>query len=550
MKKCIAIAFILLMSSISQAQFLKNMMNASTGGAISSDTKGRLTLRGPIAPNDLSYGKAKTYSLTANFADDLAKSVFSRKGVFSKESYLRSMYIFGLKKVEKDEDFKIIYNLTRFEWVNNEDYIETTFQKAPAYYIGMEANLEIQDKTGKIIYKRYHAPKVNMFVTDVGVLYEDLVNRIIISNYNSLFEEFESYYLYGPSLNGLRYFEAKKKKKSKSEMNVEEFNQSVAAFTTLIDVDRENWGSLFDESQKYWKSLMEYKDEKDDDLQKDIRFNASYNLASSYLLLGNLEEAKKYLPAIKENENGFLGVRVEYSAIKEQIEGVERYKSSTDRASSIEAIAAQPELADYKKTGTAFRFAELEGEAKEKNETSFIGKIRLISDFPEVVDYRTQKTGSTFGALLDQMGNDNSSVRVFVEGEKKPKKTSLKKLDFIRDKSGKTYIMGKTGKGFSGVTSKNMVSTKRFALFEEVKASKNLILYHEFFPQDDYTIKRPDKDEFYSPPLYFGRKKSLREFFADCPAMLEKIDKGEYNFENKKTYTNMYDDYMAACGIK
>jgi hypothetical protein len=46
-------------------------------------------------------------------------------------------------------------------------------KKSPAYYLGMESNLEIMDKTGKVIYKRY--AKVNMYVTDPTYSYEALV---------------------------------------------------------------------------------------------------------------------------------------------------------------------------------------------------------------------------------------------------------------------------------------------------------------------------------------------------------------------------------------
>jgi hypothetical protein len=36
----------------------------------------------------------------------------------------------------------------------------------------MESNLEIMDKKGKVIYKRYTSPKVNMYVTDPTYSYE------------------------------------------------------------------------------------------------------------------------------------------------------------------------------------------------------------------------------------------------------------------------------------------------------------------------------------------------------------------------------------------
>jgi hypothetical protein len=62
----------------------------------------------------------------------------------------------------------------------------------------MESNLEIMDKTGKVIYKRYTHIKVNMYVTDPTYSYEALVIKILTNNFYSMLEEFEGFYLYGP----------------------------------------------------------------------------------------------------------------------------------------------------------------------------------------------------------------------------------------------------------------------------------------------------------------------------------------------------------------
>ena len=72
-------------------------------------------------------------------------------------------------------------------------------------------------------------------------------------------------------------------------------------------------------------------------------------------------------------------------------------------------------------------------------------------------------------------------------------------------------------------------------------------LYHEFFPQDDYVLKKQIEDDFFSPPTFLGRRKALREYFSDCPKMIENIDKGSYDFENKETYIKMFDDYSKLC---
>jgi hypothetical protein len=65
------------------------------------------------------------------------------------------------------------------------------------------------DKTGKVIYKRYTSPKVNMYVTDPTYSYE--AYKILTNNFYSMLEEFEGFYLYGPEVSGLRYFDIEKK---------------------------------------------------------------------------------------------------------------------------------------------------------------------------------------------------------------------------------------------------------------------------------------------------------------------------------------------------
>ncbi len=542
MKKITLIASILLLNVVFvKAQFLK------LGAAAAEAEQRRMTLRGPVQPIDASYGNYKTFSLKLNITPTFESSVQSKKIPYSLNDLAQPLNIFGLKKVDNG-DFKIVYDLKRYELVED-DYVEKDYQNAPAYYVGLESKLEIQDKDGKVVYARYSTPKVKMFVTDPGYGYERLAYGIVRADFRNLIDEFETYYLNSPNVN-LEYFDVKKKKKSKSTFNAEEFNQSTQVFAALMDVDRANWGGLFGEAEKYWKTLTEYTDD-DEDVQKDVRFAANYNLGCSAILMGKIAELDAVLPKVKENERGFLGVRLNYDGLVRTKKEIAEAKTVAEQVAKIEAIEAEPIIADYRKGKNAFHYAEIEGgEAVDQDNKSIVGNVRIMSDFPEMVDLRTTKTRSGLGQLMDQMGSDKSSVRIYVEGEKKPKKANLKKLVYIKDKAGKTYITGKTGSAASLITSdKNIVNTKRYALFDEVKTTKKLALFQEFFPQDSYVLKRPTEEDFFSPPHFLGRRKALREYFADCPAMLPKIDKGEYDFDNKATYLKMYEDYVAAeCG--
>jgi hypothetical protein len=509
----------------------------------------RLNLRGPVPPIDTQYGKYKSYEMIVELSPGLEASMNLRKIPYSAEKYYEAFSISGLKK-QKEGDFKVKYSLTRFELVNDEDYVENYYQKAPAYYIGLESNLEISDKSGKVIYKRYTTPKVCMFVINPNETYNNLTYKILTENFYKMLEEFEGFYLYGPQISQLDYYDIEKKKKSKSAFNAEEFNQSVQVLPTLEDVDRENWGGLFGDAQKYWLEYVNFQDKEDEDLAKKVRFSANYNLAATYILLGQVDEAAKYLPGVKENEKSFLGMRTDFPYMTGLLKEIENYKKLTEKAFTIEAIPAEPVLATYKKSATAFRYAEFDGEVLDTDSKVFKGKVRIISDFPELVDLRTQETVSGFRSMMDGIGSEKSSVRIYIEGQKKPEKTNLKKVINIKDNEGRMYIVGKAGRGIPlvGAYDKSSVSTKRYSLFEEVKKGAKVSLYHEFFPQDDYSLKKPAQDEFFSPPIFLGRRKALKEYFSDCPQMIESIDKGTYDHENKETYIKMYDDYTKFCG--
>jgi hypothetical protein len=279
---------------------------------------------------------------------------------------------------------------------------------------------------------------------------------------------------------------------------------------------------LFGEAQKYWKEFVAFQDKEDEDLAKKVRFSANYNLVATYILLGQVDEANKYMPAVKENEKSFLGMRTDFPYLTGVIEDIEKYKKLTEKAFTIEAIPQEPVLAAYKKSPTAFRYAEFEGEVLDTDSKIFKGKVRIISDFPELVDLRTEQTVSGFRSMMDGIGSEKSSVRIYIEGQKKPEKTNLKKVVNIKDNEGRMYIVGKAGRGVPLVSLGDKVenNTKRYSLFEEVKKGAKISLYHEFFPQDDYSLKKPTQDEFFSPPVFLGRRKALKEYFADCPKMI------------------------------
>jgi hypothetical protein len=81
-------------------------------------------------------------------------------------------------------------------------------------------------------------------------------------------------------------------------------------------------------------------------------------------------------------------------------------------------------------------------------------------------------------------------------------------------------------------------------LFEEIKRRKISL---SSFPSRCLCFEKQIQDEFFSPAVLIGRKKELRVFFQ-IVQMIENINNGLYNFENKETYIKMFEDYTALCG--
>jgi hypothetical protein len=182
----------------------------------------------------------------------------------------------------------------------------------------------------------------------------------------------------------------------------------------------------------------------------------------------------------------------------------------------------------------------LEGELMDNKNERFKGKIKIMNDNPPVEDYRLQESqGSIVGGLLSAMKTENSSVYIEVEGVKKPIRRKIDDILHIKTTDGKTYVTGVVGNALD--------ANSRYSLLEEVKSSKKLSLYNEFFPQDVYVLKKPTDDKFYELPI-ISIKKSLKKYFESCPKMHSKIDAGDFNSDTKENYLRIFDTFSELCG--
>lgn len=487
-------------------------------------------LRGPVAPVDANYANYKSYSLKINAPKNMEDAIRDNGGSYSPSTMAENLGISGLKNI-LDGDFRIEYNITRFEYLD-----ARTIQRTPAYVLGLEANVKVKDKDNKLIYQRFMSPKVNTYMVDAGVKMTTALNNALFKYYFELMTDFNSYFLHGPAIKG-RYIELTKLPKT-TDLN--DFNPSAQVFPAVFGVSREEWPQLFGEAQKYWLTLIKYNGVKDEDAVKDVRMAAYYNLAFSNLLLGNMAEADKYLQGVKENDRKFLGMAQNYDNLLETIRLSKEYASSAKELAQISPLAPEPQLPEYKKSSDVFKFVLLEGEVMDKKNEKIVGKIKIMNDNPPVIDYRQQESqGSLVGGLLSSLKVDNSSVYIEVEGAKKPVKRKIDDILFIKTKDGKMYIVGEIGNVLD--------NSNRYSLLEEVKTHKRLTLYKEFFPQDAYALKRPTEEKFFELPI-FGIKKALKGYLPECTKMHPMIDAGDFNSANAQNYIRIFETYTSLCG--
>lgn len=484
-------------------------------------------MRGPVAPVDLNYANYKSYSLKLNVPTNFEAIVKNSGGTFSPSSWAQDMVIYGLKN-EIDGDFKITYNVSKYEFLDSK-----SIARSPAFVMGIEANVEVKDKDGKVIYQRYQAPKVNTFIVDSDIRPYAVMYSVLYTTYQELINDFTLYYLYGPVLKA-QYVDLKLPKKT----DLTDFNLSTQVFPSITGVSRDQWPNLFGEAQKYWETLLKYQ-VKDDDDTKDVRMAAAYNLAFSHLLLGNMPQADKYATIVKENDRKFLGMASNHNLLMDNIKTVKEYTTESKEAKNISPIAEIPALPEYKKSADVFKFVLIEGELLDNKGEKFVGKIKLMNDNPPVKDYRKNDSGGlTIGGVFSAFKTDNSTVYIEVPGVKKPVKRKIDDIAHIKTKDGKTYKVGVVGDVLQ--------DSDRYALMEEVKVHPRLSVYNEVFPQSDWALKKPKDEKFYQIPALTA-KKSLKSYFADCPAMQKRIDTGEFNSVTDKGYITIFDAYLSSC---
>ena len=490
--------------------------------------------RGPLEPVNQEYKNAKTYTIKVNVPDNFNATMSKNKVALNVSSMQEYLPIWGLKSTI-DGDLRVNYNITQFEYLG-----DRVIQKAPAWLVGIEANLEVFDAKGKLIFKRYQIPKSNTYIANPESNFGGIVNRVLYSTFESLFKDFEYYYLYQPAWSGY-YFEFDKLNKLSKKDDpapLLELNQSTQVFPSINMVNRDQWPTLFGEAQKYWEELIKYDKNRDDDINKQFRLISNASLATSYMLLGNTDKAQTYMEGIKENDEKFLGMRQNYSNFNDALNKINETRAEANIIVDFVPIEPEPILPTFLRSRDAFKAVIIEGEAINKDNEKFVGKIQIVNDNPPRIDLRTVKTGNGFGAMFSALKTDNNTVLIETEAGSKPKKMKLDDIQSIKTNDGKNYLVKSVGTTIG--------EDKRYAIIEEIKSSPTLTLSKEIFPFSALFLKRPTDEDFYSLPL-IGIKKSLAKYFESCPAMQEGIKAGKYNSKNASNYIQIYQDYLSLC---
>jgi hypothetical protein len=515
MKHLIFIALLLSLSPFAEAQ---------------KKSEKKISLRGPVTPLYTDYSNYKSHSIKVNVPAEFDAEMKKHKVPFSPSVFAEGLSIMGLKN-EIDGDFRIQYNITRFQIIEYK-----TIEKSPAVVVGLEANLKVTDKDNNLIFSRYLTPRSNTFLFQTGTPYEKAVLNILERQYWSWISDFSNYFLYNPVYRDLQYFELTKLPKNS---NLADLNLSAQVFPNVFNVQRSEWGGLFEEAQKYWVTLLKFKDPKDEDITKEVRFVAAFNLSTSYLLLGNKEKAIAYQAIVKENDKKFLGSYYYYDEITKRIDHIKEFQTAQNETGKNNPVQDEPVLSDFQKTKEAFEFLVLQGEVLDKKNEKFKGSIKITNENPPVVDFRTGESGSiTLGSVLSLMKTDNNSAYITVPNSKKPVKRKLDDIISIKTDDGKTYIIGSVGSALE--------ANARYSLLEEVKTHKNISVFKEFFPQDSYTLKKASEKSFFEISG-LAPKKSLIKFFESCPAMQKSIEKGGYNDGSKENYIKLFEEYTKLC---
>lgn len=477
----------------------------------------------------------------------LQNDLFERTHFYTikKTSEISSNAVFNNTNVKKetnnslDGDIKVFYNIKTFEIVGKKEVL-----KAPAYVIGLETNLEIQDKEGNIVFKRNTPTTVLTYLVDPTTSLESLVNKIIYKDFDSNFDEFSFANFKQPlhSFHAIGFSLPKKLKNLEIEQSfIETFNQSVAVFDAIDKVDIDKYDALFAKARPFWEKNIEFNGSKDKKANIEVRYAANLNLATSYILVDDLEKASTYFPAIDENKVSSFFVIHRKENLEDWIESIKATKELAERKKGKFKALIEPEAnllynqAENTVEKLAFNGRVINGKGEE-----FTGFVEIFNDNPPLIDWRATDTGSSVGNLMKMLKVEKNTVNITIEGEKKPKKMKMNDLAFAILEDGTSYSVDKVGSKID--------NTDRYGMLKEVEKGTKFSLYKEEYPFNGIVlIKKNTEEDFFEIPSVFGRKKSLLKYFDTCPQIHEAIKQDKYLESNNQTYLALFEDANTLC---
>lgn len=494
--------------------------------------------RGPIPPLKsigLSYS---SYKLNPKIAGGVFNALKSKNINLKESDIVTNLSIKGLRKVNENADYTINYTVSRFK-LNLSDRIPKTHLKAPSYHIGFESSLEIFDKNSSLIYSRYNPVHSNTYLIDSEVTFDKLIKWILFRDFDDLTKDFKSDFLYQPEITSIPSVNVRKKKKSTSTFNVEEFDAMVQKLNDVLLGDKTKYGELLPAQIEYWTKLSNYIDESDEKVQKDVVSGALTQLALISLFKNDLKNVNEAIPQIKNIEPRIFFEAAYTPFFIRTLEEFEKEKIK-EKQESI-SINTKPSTPKYLETDQGFTEFKTLGTIVYKDK-SYTGVITIDNPMPDIIDWRTkQSTGLAAALLSDPVPSrievySPEATKIIFNGE-------LKNLSQLTDSSGNVFFVTKLGGVMEGSLG---VSNNHFGLVSEIGKHKNITLLKEYFPSQFYVFKKDgEKNSFVLPDLLY-RKKSIINYFG-CQYITENTNSGKYYSNDQETYKALFKDYQTNC---
>jgi hypothetical protein len=266
---------------------------------------------------------------------------------------------------------------------------------------------------------------------------------------------------------------------------------------------------------------------------KDIKVAGNYTLAFLYYLAYDTVKLRQTLDFLYENSTKFMGNRLQYNDRKPFQTELTAYYSSLD----------QPKMKPDSSSGD---IKSIFGGAEKSSD----GWLVLEKGDTLKGKHIIQKLG---GTMIDLDGGN----KVIFEYTNEKGKTVRKNFKYgeIRTLCFNQRVYEshkfKPNMAQAGALSMDLLRARDYML-EVVYNSEKIKVFKDSYgddPTNSVLFARPGEKDLANQGKDWQKKKAemLKEYFKDCPTVMEVVDKTGYDFSTEKGYIKMAQDYSTAC---